>query len=80
AIATRSQWDDDVMIFPGLKNSSADPSATRSVGPKGGIDCTKPFGEDFSERNTVDMEILESVRISDYVEPEQYAKMPTERM
>ena len=80
AIATRSQWDRDVMIFPNVKNSIIDPSATYDTGAKGGIDCTKPVGEAFSELNTVDMEIMDSIQISDYVSPEQYSKMPTERM
>ncbi len=80
AIATRSQWDRDVMIFPNVKNSIIDPSATYDTGAKGGIDCTKPVGEGFSELNTVDMEVMDSVQISDYVSSEQYARMPAERM
>ncbi len=80
AIATRSQWDRDVMIFPNVKAPIIDPSARYDVGAKGGIDCTKPVGEDFSERNSVDPTIMQSVNISDFVSPEQFAKMPTERM
>lgn len=80
AIATRSQWDRDVMIFPNVKAPIIDPSANYDVGAKGGIDCTKPVGQDFSELNTVDPEVMESINIADFVTPEQFAKMPTERM
>jgi UbiD family decarboxylase len=43
AIATRSQWDRDVIAVPNLTGSSWDPSGNGSTTAKGGIDCTMPL-------------------------------------
>ena len=46
AIATRCQPDKDILLIPGTKGSSLDPSADEnSTTCKWGIDATKPLGE-----------------------------------
>lgn len=50
AVATRSQPDEDVVIFPRLTASKMDPSVRKlGVGAGLGIDATKPFGQPFPE-------------------------------
>ncbi|RMG21817.1 MAG: UbiD family decarboxylase [Methanobacteriota archaeon] len=44
AIATRFQPDKDMVLVPGAKGSSLDPSATNSITCKWGLDATKPLG------------------------------------
>ena len=54
AVATRSQPDEDVVIFPRLTETKMDPSVRKlGVGAGLGIDATKPFGEAFPEMVTV---------------------------
>jgi len=43
AIATRFQADRDLVIVPNVRGSSLDPSATKSLTTKWGIDATKPL-------------------------------------
>ncbi len=43
AIATRFQADRDLVIVPNARGSSLDPSATKSLTAKWGIDATKPL-------------------------------------
>jgi 2,5-furandicarboxylate decarboxylase 1 len=50
AIATRSQADEDVIIFPRLVATAMDPSVRKlRVGAGLGIDATRPFGQPFPE-------------------------------
>jgi len=50
AIATRTQADEDVVIFPRLVATAMDPSVHKlRVGSGLGIDATKPFGRPFPE-------------------------------
>ncbi len=50
AIATRSQPDEDVLVFPRLVATAMDPSVRKlRVGSGLGIDATKPFGQAFPE-------------------------------
>jgi 2,5-furandicarboxylate decarboxylase 1 len=54
AIATRTQADEDVIIFPRLVATAMDPSVRKlRVGSSLGIDATKPFGQPFPEMVTV---------------------------
>lgn len=54
AVATRSQPDEDVVIFPRLTASAMDPSVKRLGRGAGlGIDATKPFGQPFPEMVTI---------------------------
>ncbi|WP_297520572.1 UbiD family decarboxylase [Thermococcus sp.] len=43
AIATRFQADRDLVVIPNARGSSLDPSATKSLTAKWGIDATKPL-------------------------------------
>ena len=45
AVATRVRWDDDVVLIPGVKGSSLDPSSQNGLTTKIGIDATKELGE-----------------------------------
>jgi 2,5-furandicarboxylate decarboxylase 1 len=50
AIATRTQADEDVVIFPRVVATAMDPSVRKfRVGSALGIDATKPFGQPFPE-------------------------------
>lgn len=50
AVATRSQADEDIVIFPRLLATAMDPSVRKlRVGAGLGIDATKPFGQPFPE-------------------------------
>jgi 2,5-furandicarboxylate decarboxylase 1 len=50
AIATRTQADEDVIVFPRVVATAMDPSVRRlRVGSSLGIDATKPFGQTFPE-------------------------------
>ncbi|MGH7826636.1 MAG: UbiD family decarboxylase [Candidatus Binatia bacterium] len=50
AVATRSQADEDVVIFPRLVATAMDPSVRKlRVGAGLGIDATRPFGQPFPE-------------------------------
>jgi len=54
AIATRTQADEDVIIFPRVVATAMDPSVRKlRVGSALGIDATKPFGQPFPEMVTV---------------------------
>ncbi len=70
AIATRSQWSRDVMIFPQTKSVDLDPSTDPgSIGDMGGIDCTKPWGEPYEERVGIEQEVMDRVRLEDFISP-----------
>ena len=45
AVATRSRWDRDLMIFTKVRGSILDPSIVDELTTKGGIDCTAPPGD-----------------------------------
>ncbi|HYY25120.1 MAG TPA: UbiD family decarboxylase [Candidatus Udaeobacter sp.] len=50
AIATRTQADEDIIIFPRVVATAMDPSVRKfRVGSSLGIDATKPFGERFPD-------------------------------
>jgi 2,5-furandicarboxylate decarboxylase 1 len=54
AIATRTQADEDIVIFPRLVATAMDPSVRKfRVGSSLGIDATKPFGQPFPEMVSV---------------------------
>ena len=46
AVATRVRWNEDVVLIPGAKGSSLDPSAKNGLTTKIGIDATKALGEE----------------------------------
>jgi UbiD family decarboxylase len=50
AIATRTQADEDIIIFPRVVATAMDPSVRKlRVGSSLGIDATKSFGQRFPE-------------------------------
>ncbi len=50
AIATRTQADEDIIVFPRVVATAMDPSVRKlRVGSSLGIDATKPFGQRFPE-------------------------------
>jgi len=80
AIATRSQWDKDVIILPRTSEGALDPSAgLPGENATGGIDCTKPWSEPFAERVRVDQEILDRVELENYISPDTLAGLKVDR-
>ncbi len=80
AIATRSQWSQDVMIFPKTKSVNLDPSLSPgSIGDVGGIDCTKPWGEPYEERVGIDQEVMDRIKLEDFIPSEILSRVHVER-
>ena len=69
AMATRTQADRDVFIIPKARGSSLDPSAEPlGVYDKMGIDATaKPNLENFPPVNQVPKEVMDRIRLEDYL-------------
>lgn len=81
AIATRTQWDRDVIVLPRVRIKGVDPSAELGgINCAGGIDCTKPHGQPFEERIFVDPDVMAKVNLENYIASETLAKVKTERM
>jgi len=69
AVATRSQWDKDLLILPRVVGIRLDPSADETLTCKAGIDATKPAPpKPFLERISVPEEALNKIRLEDYVD------------
>lgn len=70
AIATRVQAERDIFIIPRVRGSSLDPSAeTMGVVDKMGIDATaKPDLSRFASKNRIPKEVMERIRLEDYIE------------
>jgi UbiD family decarboxylase len=45
AVATRVRWHEDLVLIPGVKGSTLDPSSQDGLTTKVGIDATKPLAE-----------------------------------
>ena len=69
AMATRVQASRDLFIIPRARGSSLDPSAEPlGVVDKMGIDATaKPSLERFSPLNTVPQEVMDRIKLEDYI-------------
>lgn len=69
AVATRVQADRDIIIIPGVRGSSLDPSSgAEGVVTKMGIDATaKPSLSSFPKRNRVPKEVMEGLKLEAYV-------------
>lgn len=71
AITLRARADRDLFLIPDCMGSPLDPTTSieskRPLVTRVGIDATKPFGEPFSEVCEVDLELLEKIRIEDYL-------------
>ncbi|MEM2110938.1 MAG: UbiD family decarboxylase [Candidatus Bathyarchaeia archaeon] len=63
AVATRSQWDRDLVIIAGARGASLDPSSAAGISARGGIDATKKMHpiatRAFPEKITIPQESLE---------------------
>ncbi|MBI2960646.1 MAG: UbiD family decarboxylase [Betaproteobacteria bacterium] len=68
AVATRSQWDKDLVVIPGMMGTSLDPSANGVVTAKGGIDATKPLDPGrFPQRIRIPEAVMSRVKLEDYL-------------
>lgn len=68
AMATRVQADHDVQILPHCRIGLLDPSATiEGVGAKMIIDATKPVNRPYAEKIGVPKDVMERIRLSDYL-------------
>lgn len=73
AVATRTQADRDIIVIPGVRGSSLDPSAAaEGVVTKMGIDATaKPSIHAFAKRNKVPKEVMDRLKLEAYVNLDQ---------
>jgi len=69
AVATRVQADKDIVIIPGVRGSSLDPSSgAEGVVTKMGIDATaKPSLALFPKRNMVPKEVMDRLKLEEYL-------------
>ncbi|MBI2087154.1 MAG: UbiD family decarboxylase [Deltaproteobacteria bacterium] len=69
AVATRAQADRDIVVIPGARGSSLDPSAAaEGVVTKMGIDATaKPSLASFPRRSRVPREVMERINLEAYL-------------
>jgi 2,5-furandicarboxylate decarboxylase 1 len=71
AVATRSQWDKDLVVIPGMMGTRLDPSANDIVTTKGGIDATKPVDpRSFAKRLCIPEPVMSRVKLEDFLEPD----------
>ncbi len=73
AVATRAQADRDIIVIPGARGSSLDPSSgAEGVVTKMGIDATaKPFLSSFPRRGKIPRQIMDRLKLEAYVNLEQ---------
>ncbi|HWQ40836.1 MAG TPA: UbiD family decarboxylase [Desulfosporosinus sp.] len=71
AVATRTQPDKGFFVIPGCMGSPLDPTVSldsmKPLTSKMGIDATKPYGEPFSEVCEVPLDLLEKIKLEDYL-------------
>jgi 2,5-furandicarboxylate decarboxylase 1 len=71
AVATRSQWDKDLLILPGMMGTRLDPSGNDIITTKGGIDATKPVDvHAFAKRITIPESVMARIKLEDFLEPD----------
>jgi 3-polyprenyl-4-hydroxybenzoate decarboxylase len=71
AVATRSQWDKDLVIIPGMMGTRLDPSANDIVTTKGGIDATQPVDrQSFPRRISIPESVMSRIKLEDYLSPD----------
>lgn len=72
AVATRSQWDEDLILIPRMVGSRLDPSAKDILTCKGGIDATKPASpKGFSQKIAIPKEVLDQVKLTDFIDKDK---------
>lgn len=69
AIATRTQPATSTFVIPGVMGATVDPTvdSRTKISSVMGIDATKPFGTPFSDVCEVPLDMLESMRLEDYL-------------
>jgi 2,5-furandicarboxylate decarboxylase 1 len=68
AIATRVQASENVVVLKGLQGHVLDPSIRHEIRSDGMIiDATKPIDRPFPKRGEIPKEILEKIRLEDYI-------------
>jgi 2,5-furandicarboxylate decarboxylase 1 len=79
ALATRTQPNKNLFVIPAARGASLDPTvdSKRPITAKMGIDATKPFGEPFPEVCEVPLDMLNNLRIGDYIEAVAKLQFPT---
>lgn len=78
AVATRSQWDKDLIVIPGCVGYPLDPSVDGAVTAKGGIDATKPAPPArFPQKIYVPEDVLKRIRLSEFIDPDKIKSVPT---
>ncbi|MBI4291008.1 MAG: UbiD family decarboxylase [Betaproteobacteria bacterium] len=71
AVATRSQWDKDLVVIPGMMGTGLDPSANDIITAKGGIDATMPVDRrSFPRKIRIPESVTSRIRLEDYLGPE----------
>jgi 2,5-furandicarboxylate decarboxylase 1 len=69
AMATRVQASENVVILKGLQGHVLDPSVRHEIRSDGMIiDATKPIDRPFPRRGEVPKEVLEKIKLEDYIE------------
>ncbi|MBL7175402.1 MAG: UbiD family decarboxylase [Desulfobacteraceae bacterium] len=69
AVATRSQWDKDLMVLHGMMGTRLDPSADGITTVKGGIDATKPYNSrSFPVRLSMPSHVMERIKLEDFLD------------
>lgn len=69
AISSRTQPSKDYFVIPNAMGGALDPTvdSDKPYTSKMGIDATKPFGEPFPEVCEVPLDLLENMRVEDYL-------------
>ena len=76
AIATRSQWDRDLMVLPNMMGTTLDPSANHILTAKGGIDATRPIDpHEFAIKLSIPEAVQSRVRLEDYLTPDSLRRL-----
>lgn len=70
AVATRSQWDKDLVVISNMLGARLDPSANDTSTAKGGIDATKPVDDStFPQKILIPESVTKLICLADYFEP-----------
>lgn len=78
AVATRSQWDKDLVVIPGCRGAKLDPSIDGIITTKGGIDATKPAPPArYSQKLYIPEEVMRQIHLADFIEPDKIRSAPT---
>ena len=71
AVTSRVWAENDIFFIKGCMGATLDPTtnleSTKPIVTRMGIDATKPFGEPFSDVCEVDLDILNRIKLDDYI-------------